>query len=268
MIVQPRKPAIRRRSAFSSKSRRRKGGLKLIALLLVTVSSCYAAFRFDLSSYFAIKRITVNKTALIREAYLDSICRSLLLGRSMLSGLGEEKNAIAAEPLVKEVHFSRHFPDCLIVQVEERKPVALVNVGELVPVDMEGIVLPLPDSLISRELPILTPRTPSLASDEEYSNRVRLNREGLRLLEAVLEFRQLAPEMLPLLSEFTLDEQGKITLVTLDDGIKVVMGKWVRKENIRYLQWMLSQLAGRADKPVLIDLSFEGQIILKNRKES
>lgn len=240
----------------------------MIFLLLVTACSCFAAYKLDFDGFFIIKKVNVNPTNLIQETYLDSLCRSLLLGRSIFSNLSQQEKIILSEPLVKEVRFLRRYPDCLKVQVEERVPVALVNLGELLPVDSEGFILQLANKNYPLELPILTPRTVAFNGQEENSSRASLNKESLRLLEAALVFRRLAPELLPQVSEFTLNEQGKITLVTLDDGIKVVLGKWVKEENVRYLQWMLGQFARLGEKPVLVDLSFEGQIIVKNKNDS
>ena len=95
--------------------------------------------------------------------------------------------------------------------------------------------------------------------------RVFLNKESRRLLEAALAFLRLSPEMLPLVREFKLDEKGKVNVITREDEIRVVMGKWIKKENVRYFKWMLGQLKERSEKPVLVDLSYRGQIIVKNK---
>jgi hypothetical protein len=150
--------------------------------------------------------------------------------------------------------------------VEERRPVALANVGELLPVDAEGYVLPLDIDRHSLELPIITPRSVVALYHEEGNGMVRLDKEGCQLIQAVMAFNGLAPEMMTRVSEFTINDQGKITIVTMEQGLRVVMGRWVKRKNIDYLKWMLEELAARPDIPELVDLSFEGQIVVKSRK--
>ncbi|MBN2288080.1 MAG: cell division protein FtsQ/DivIB [Candidatus Glassbacteria bacterium] len=267
-IVLPPETTARNRKAGSNRRKRGRSNLRtLILLLLVTVVSCYAADRLKLYRYFVIKKVTMEQTTFISPAHLDSLCSSILLGASTLSSLSAQRKIIESEPLVKSVRFLRRFPDRLTVQVREREPVALLNVGELLPIDSEGFVLPI-DLAVSRlDLPILTPRSAALSLGTEAGAQPRLNRDGRLLLEALLSLKQNSPELLPLVSEFTLNEQGKVTLVTVEDGMRVVLGKWVEPDKLRYLKWMLEQVSGVEEKPALVDLSFEGQIILKKSDE-
>jgi len=239
-----------------------------VFLLLATVCSGYAAYKLDINGYFTIKKVDVNRTEFISETSLDSLCRCLFLGQSMLSDLEDEKNELSRLAFVKNVRCLRRFPDRIRIQVEERRPVALANVGELLPVDSEGYVLPLDINRHALELPIITPRSVVAIYHEEGSSMTRLDNEGRQLIQAVMAFNVLAPEMLPRVSEFAINEQGKIMIITMEQGLRVVMGKWVKRKNIEYLQWMLEELAGRRDIPELVDLSFEGQIVVKSRKDS
>ena len=145
----------------------------------------------------------------------------------------------------------------------ERRPVALANLGEIIPVDDEGYVLPLDISRHRMELPLITPPSAGSVTIDETTGRMRLDKQGRRLVQAVLCFKDMAPELLSRISEFGIDSQGKIALVTMDRGLRVVMGKWVEPKNIEYLKWMFTELDGRDDRPALVDLSFEGQIIVR-----
>ena len=232
----------------SKRNRSRRSGFKAVVLIFATVCSTYAAYKLDINGYFTIKQVEVSRTDFIAGASLDSLCRSLFLGQSMLSNLNDEKRELSRLAFVKNVRCLRRFPDRLRIQVEERRPVALANVGELLPVDPEGYVLPLEIDRYALELPIITPRSVvALYHEEDSGNR-------------------LAPEMASRVSEYAINEQGKITIVTMEQGLRVVMGKWVKRSNLDYLKWMLEELASRPDIPELVDLSFEGQIIVKSRK--
>jgi hypothetical protein len=266
MVARNKSRALRN-SSSAKRNRSRRSGFKVVVLLLATVCSAYAAYKLDINGYFTIKEVNVNRTEFIPEASLDSLCRCLFLGQSILSNLKDEKSELSRHTFIKKVHCLRRFPDRIRIQIEERRPIALANVGELLPVDSEGYVLPLDISRLTFELPIITPRGAVAVYHEEGSSRIRLNTEGRQLLQAVMAFNRLAPEMLSRMSEFAINDQGKITLVTMEQGLRVVMGKWVKRKNIDYLKWMLEELAGHHDIPELVDLSFDGQIIIKSRKD-
>ena len=250
----------------SKRNRSRRSGFKAVVLIFATVCSTYAAYKLDINGYFTIKQVEVSRTDFIAGASLDSLCRSLFLWQSMISNLNDEKRELSRLAFVKNVRCLRRFPDRLRIQVEERRPVALANVGELLPVDPEGYVLPLEIDRYALELPIITPRSVVALYHEEDSGMRRLDKEGRQLLQAVMTLNRLAPEMASRVSEYAINEQGKITIVTMEQGLRVVMGKWVKRSNLDYLKWMLEELASRPDIPELVDLSFEGQIIVKSRK--
>ncbi len=238
--------------------------MKVLLFLFLLFSSGYAAYQLDVDGYFTLKQIETAQTIYVEPALLDSLCEALFVGRSIFSDLGPAKDALATQPLIKKVRCLRRFPDRLRVQITERRPVALANVGEILPVDDEGYVLPLDISRHRLELPVITPPSAGSVSSDEHTGRMRLNKEGRRLVQAVLCFRDMSPELLGRISEFRINKQSKITLVTMDRGLRVVMGKWVEPKNIDYLRWMFAELDGRDERPSEVDLSFEGQIIVRN----
>ncbi len=55
----------------------------------------------------------------------------------------QAEKSIQANSWIRRAHVSRRFPDKVIVAVEERTPIALVNVGRVHYLDDEGVILPL-----------------------------------------------------------------------------------------------------------------------------
>ena len=253
-----------RRRSPTRRKRRKSGAFKVLMFMLLLFSSGYAAYQLDVSGYFSVKSIETAETTYVEPAMLDSLCQSLFVGRSIFSDLGPVREILSSQPLIRSVRCLRRFPDRLRIQVTERRPVALANLGEIMPVDDEGYVLPLDITRHRLELPLITPPSAGSVTVDEKSGRMRLDKQGRRLVQAVLCFKDMSPELLPRISEFGIDSQGKIALVTMDQGLRVVMGKWVEPKNIEYLKWMFAELDNRDDRPVLVDLSFEGQIIVRN----
>jgi cell division septal protein FtsQ len=65
------------------------------------------------------------------------------------------EKSIAANAWIRQAHVSRRFPDKVVVSVEERTPIALVNVGRIHYIDDEGVVLPLFPATYS-DLPLVS----------------------------------------------------------------------------------------------------------------
>lgn len=256
--------SVRSRRRLGSGRKRGSRGIKLLLLLALTGLSCYGAKRTNLKSYFTVREVSVLNTVYIPQAEIGSLCETSLLGRNMLKSLSEGAEEIKKHALVRNVSLHRTFPDRVKVVVEEREPVALLNNGELLPVDCEGFILPIEGQAGRTDLPILTPRKAAYENAEQNDPRHRMDKDGRMLLETSLAFRRMAPEVLPLISEFTVNSEGKIMLVIMDDAVQVVIGKWVRPETVRYLKWMMARLAEGGNKPHEVDLSYDGQIIVKD----
>lgn len=63
--------------------------------------------------------------------------------------------AVAAHPVVREARIRRDFPSTLVIEIEEREPVAFVATPVLEPVDLEGHILPLDPSRVRLDLPVV-----------------------------------------------------------------------------------------------------------------
>ncbi len=65
------------------------------------------------------------------------------------------EQAIQANCWIRRAHVSRRFPATVIIRVEERAPIALVNIHRIYYIDKEGILLPLFPATYS-ELPLIS----------------------------------------------------------------------------------------------------------------
>lgn len=72
---------------------------------------------------------------------------------------------LARHPLVLSARVRRHFPDALVLEVQERTPVALVPTPALVAVDATGRALPLDPAVHRLDLPLINPRRRPLVAD-------------------------------------------------------------------------------------------------------
>ncbi len=119
-------------------------------------------------------------------------------------------------PMIKEVKINRDFPDTIVIEIVERKPVALVAVdGHFVELDAEGYYLRT-GSVAANGLPVVTGvQVQAVGPGKKVT--------GKRLDIALQVVQELNDELLNNLSEVHVDNVGLVTLYTLD-GIECRLG--------------------------------------------
>ena len=176
--------------------------------------------------------------------------------------LEEAEEKIETHPLVSRVCVVAYPPDGLSIYVEEKEPLALLNIdGLLYCVDMEGMVLPSrPGKLY--DLPVLT---------GDFKGGVRVGsparnthiEEGLHFLKQVLEDR---PTLFARISEVVLGRSDGLILHTHQDGLPVWIGRGEYRLKMRYLEAVLDELEGKDTRNIAyIDVRFRGQIFVGMR---
>ncbi|HSR42630.1 MAG TPA: FtsQ-type POTRA domain-containing protein, partial [Longimicrobiales bacterium] len=82
---------------------------------------------------------------------------SVSSGSSLWDDLEPLEERLRGHPLVRDARIRRRLPSTLILEVEERAPVALVPTPDLVPVDASGGTLPLDPAVHRLDLPLVHP---------------------------------------------------------------------------------------------------------------
>jgi hypothetical protein len=106
-------------------------------------------------------------------------------------------------PLVSRVTVHRRFPGTLVLQVEEREPVALYPAPALEPVDRSGRVLPIDPGEHPLDLPIM-----ALAGARGLEALTPAQRR--LMAEEIHRITQGDPELLARVSDITLDARGDL----------------------------------------------------------
>lgn len=113
--------------------------------------------------------------------------------------------AVAAHPVVRRVRVRRRLPSTLVLEIEEREPVAFVATPVLEPVDIEGRILPVDPSRVHLDLPVVRLR-PAEGAEDGVLPPHRLRRQ----VEAVAALRQ-DPAFHGRLSELREEADGSFT---------------------------------------------------------
>jgi cell division septal protein FtsQ len=146
-VPKPGRGAVRTK-VREERRRRRRLFAKILGTLL-TVAGLFIGGRFLLfsSSLFALSEVVVAKPmpdgsstpVAVKDGVRESLQKSLGTNWLFLKA-GELKQALAGEPKVEVVSIQRQFPGKVIVNIRERKPFAILDLGPLFLVDEEGMV--------------------------------------------------------------------------------------------------------------------------------
>ncbi|SFR73415.1 cell division protein FtsQ [Marinobacter daqiaonensis] len=180
-----------------------------------------------------------NRNSLERNA-------SQWLGKSFFTtDLADIKTSLEARPWVDSAAVRREWPDRLVVEIREHRPLAYWNDGQV----------------ISRTGEVFQPSNPEAAGAlprlRGPEGRVREVIDKGRLMANALEERGMG------FAGIALEERGAWTL-TLTNGIEVALGRDQVEERFeRFLTVYGEQLASRADQVERIDVRYTNGVAVR-----
>jgi cell division protein FtsQ len=134
--------------------------------------------------------------------------------------LGAARARILSDPWISEATLTRRLPGTVVIQVTERRPAALVSLGDVLLCTADGDPFKKLEPADPVELPLITGLSPEAVADDRERAR-RLIRRGIDLAaeyeEGVLARR--AP-----LQEVHVDEGGAFTLIVGRPAVELVLG--------------------------------------------
>jgi cell division protein FtsQ len=178
---------------MSSAKRRRKKSKKkldwrkltrLLKNMLLIIMGVLAVYYFTQSPFFALKDIESTGNTKVTEA--EIIQKSGLSAGMNYFGLDTQlvEKRVLAIPLVEKVTVKKHLPDSVVINIKERKPLALFCTQEgLFVIDGKGYCLEKCTTAASYDLPIITGLKPdSLDPGEQV-----IKSDDLEVVLAALE---------------------------------------------------------------------------------
>jgi cell division protein FtsQ len=171
---------------------------------------------------------------------------------------------IERHPLVEKAVVSRRFPGTIRVEIEEKKPVALVSSkGKVFCLDEHGTVMPTVPGR-AYDFPMISGLPPM---DIKPGKRLEgpLVEKGMLFLSTV---RKERPELLSRISELTFKGPDGMTLYLAPKAVPVWIGKGDPAWKIRCLDALVGRLGREKRWPDVryINLRFESQIIVGMEK--
>ena len=166
---------------------------------------------------------------------------------------------LVAHPLLKEAHVERRMPGTLVVELVERRPVALAPTPTLEPVDRDGVRLPLDPAERRMDLPVLeTTGMPAPGARLLPARDRRLAAEVARLMEADTAFLQMV-------SEVSMRDDKTIVARWSEPRVEFLLTPGAPARRLREGLAVLSDALGRdpSQVPTEIDLRFADQVVVR-----
>ncbi|GAB4273674.1 MAG: hypothetical protein Kow0056_01000 [Coriobacteriia bacterium] len=210
------KRAERERRLAERRKRARLRTALFVAVAAIVFVGCAALYNSDI---FPVKTVEVTGVQNLTVEHVLELAQVPEDATLLRFPKDEVRERVEADPWVARVAVTRDFPDTMRIRVEEREPIALVDMlDEYLVVDAEGFViekrsLATTDTalVVIRDIEGLDPSAGRKTSSEP-------------LLNALAVYRSLSDELkaqLRAISAPSIDETALLT----NDGIEVFVGK-------------------------------------------
>jgi len=266
--------AIQHQKFFRPKGKREdKGGERFQGVLKKAVR---VAFRLLALSFFLLVGHRVYVYLLedpflrVREVEIEG-CREMtketLLSLVKMDGLpnlftvrlDEIAKRIESHPWIEQVRVRKVFPNKILIQVEERKPIAIIQLEELYYVDHKGVIFSPVGERDEYNYPFFTGLTRQVLEKDPV--------EAKRLIMKALELLRIASQerVSPLeeISEIHMEKTFGIRCFTKTEGVEVRMGWEQFGEKLKRLSLIWEDLQKRGTSATSIDCSDLKRMIVK-----
>lgn len=217
------------------------------------------------SPAFEIRRVEISGMHLVAPHELLTTS-GVRLGQNLWDDPGPWLAALRAHPGIAAAVIERVPPGTLRIRVEERQPIALVELDVLRAATLTGELLPVDPSRTTLDLPIV--RGP-VAPDGAVGDRVEEERRR-ELLEALGAVAALDRNLFARVSEVRRDPAGHVVLELVDPAVRVLVPAGAAPSRLHQLLAVLEDLEGRhsgarpgASDPIDVDLRYADQVVVR-----
>jgi cell division septal protein FtsQ len=173
--------------------------------------------------------------------------------------LREVVKRLESHPWIEQVRVRKVFPNKILVQIEERKPMAIIQLEELYYIDTKGEIFSPVGERDEYNYPYLTGLTRQIL-EKDPSEAKRLIMKALELLR-IVDQEKLPP--LEDISEIHMEKGFGIHCFTKAEGVEVKMGWEDFGEKLKRLSLIWSDLRKRGFSAASIDCSDLERMVVK-----
>lgn len=168
-------------------------------------------------------------------------------------------NKVAENPWVYEARVQRIFPRQIDIRIEERKPVAIINLGYLYYLDTRGEVFKVLESDDSLDFPVITGFDYQKIEQQDLGSATDLK----QIVALLADLRSRQKFSLKQISEVHREHGGGLALFTLAGGVKVKLGRGGFGKKLDRLERIYAELQPRLPILDYIDLNVNEKVIVR-----
>ncbi|MDD8018652.1 MAG: FtsQ-type POTRA domain-containing protein [Bacteroidota bacterium] len=174
---------------------------------------------------------------------------------------------ILANSFVKRAVVKRDSPSMLRVEIEERKPAAILGGNELHYIDDEGVLLPYLSTTETYDIPVISGI--DSASNFQAGQKI-MNTDVQEALEIIRSSRTIGENLFHSISEIRLHREHDILLYSFETGVPIIFGKGdVTKKMVKLDAFWQKFLQNSDTKEIqYIDIRFDDQVVVSRKTTS
>ncbi|MBM4350214.1 MAG: FtsQ-type POTRA domain-containing protein [Deltaproteobacteria bacterium] len=210
-------------------------------------------------SFFQVKEVEIKGCKKIPEKTILSLAKIEGKPNLFTLPLKEISVRVEAHPWVEHVRVRKIFPDRVLIHIEERKPMAILQLEEPFYIDSKGVIFSRVGDRDEYDFPFLTGLTRQMFDKDPAAAK--------HLIARALEFLRIVDQekARPLdgVSEIRMEKAFGIHCFTQAEGVEVKMGWDHFGEKLRRLSLIWSDLQKRGVSAGSIDCSDLKRMVVK-----
>ena len=213
--------------------------------------------------FFRVREVEIEGCGKISREAIRSLIMIEGMPNLFTLRLDEIAKRVEKHPWVDRVALRKVFPHKVKIQIEERKPLAILQLEEFYYIDGKGVIFSPARDGDRYNFPFLTGLTRQAFERDPGTSKDLIMRalEFLRILE------REKPSPLEEISEIHMSRSFGIDCYTKANGLKVEMGKDLFSEKLRRLSIVWSDLQKRGLSAQSIDCHDLDKIVVKKSRE-
>ena len=231
--------------------------LLLLSFLLLIGHQVYVRLLED--PFFQVQKVEIVVCQKIKKETLLSLTKMEEMPNLFAVRLVEIAKRLESHPWIEQVRLKKIFPNKILIQIEERKPFAIIQLEELYYIDHKGVIFSLIGDRDEYSYPFLTGLTRQVLEKDSVEAK-RLITKALELLK-ITDKEKVPP--LEQVSEIHMEKTFGIYCFTQAEGIEVRMGWEHFEEKLKRLSLIWSDLQKRGFSVASIDCNDLKRMVVK-----
>ena len=234
-------------------------GVTLFSAVLLLVGGFFVAQLLLASDLFRVDQVAVEGNSLLNKQQVVALSDIEMGVNTFNLDLGLIGRKIEENPWISDAQVQRIFPRQVMIHIEERQPVAIVNLGYLYYLDKQGEIFKVLDAADNLDYPVVTgfDYAKAQAHNAEYAQQLR------KVVALLSDLNKRKLFSLDQISEVHFETGGSLSLYILEGGVRIKLGSADYGRKLDRLERIYAQLQPKLPLLDYIDLNVEEKVIVR-----